>query len=37
MIVEAQVTINASRVTVWAAISDVKNAAVSISEIDKIE
>ena len=37
MIVEAQVTINGSRETVWAAITDIENAAKIISGIEKIE
>jgi uncharacterized protein YndB with AHSA1/START domain len=37
MIVEAQVTINGSRAAVWAAITDIENAANTISGIDHIE
>jgi hypothetical protein len=37
MIVEAQVTINGSRAAVWAAITDIENAAKIISGIEKIE
>ena len=37
MIVEAQVTINGSRAAVWAAITDIENAAAIISGIEKIE
>jgi hypothetical protein len=37
MIVEAQVTINGSRAAVWAAITDIENAAKIISGIMKIE
>ena len=37
MIVEAQVTINASRAAIWAAITDIENAAEIISGIEKIE
>ena len=37
MIVEAQVTINGSRAAVWAAITDIENAAKIISGIIKIE
>jgi hypothetical protein len=37
MIVEAQVTINGSRAAIWAAITDIENAAELISGIEKIE
>jgi uncharacterized protein YndB with AHSA1/START domain len=37
MIVEAQVTINGSRAAVWAAITDIENAANTISGIESIE
>ena len=37
MIVEAQVTINGSRAAIWAAISNIENAAEIISGIEKIE
>ena len=37
MIVEAQVTINGSKAAVWAAITDIENAAKIISGITKIE
>jgi hypothetical protein len=37
MIVEAQVTINGSKAAVWAAITDIENAAETISGIEKIE
>lgn len=37
MIVEAQVTINGSRAAVWAAITDIENAAETISGIEAIE
>src|SRR5262249_13018463 len=37
MIVEAQVTINASRAAVWAAITNIENASEIISGIEKIE
>ena len=37
MIVEAQVTINASKAAVWAAITNIENAAEIISGIKKIE
>jgi hypothetical protein len=37
MIVEAQVTINGSRGAIWAAITDIQNAAAIISGIEKIE
>ena len=37
MIVEAQVTINGSRAAIWAAITDIENAAETISGIEKIE
>ena len=37
MIVEAQVTINGSKAAVWAAITDIANAAEIISGIEKIE
>ena len=37
MIVETQVTINGSRAAVWAAITDIENAAGFISGIEKIE
>ena len=37
MIVEAQVTIDGSRAAVWAAISDIENAAETIRGIEKIE
>lgn len=37
MIVEVQVTINASRTAVWNAITNIENAAEFISEIEKIE
>jgi hypothetical protein len=37
MIVEAQVTINASKAAIWAAITDIENAAETISGIENIE
>lgn len=37
MIVEAQVTINGSRAAVWAAITNIENAAKTISGIESIE
>ena len=37
MIVEAQVTINGSRAAIWAAITDIENAAKIMSGIEKIE
>src|SRR5947207_4637086 len=37
MIVEAQVTINGSKAAIWAAITDIENAAETISGIGKIE
>jgi hypothetical protein len=37
MIVEAQVTVNGSRAAIWAAITDIENAAEIISGIEKIE
>lgn len=37
MIVEAQVTINAPRSAVWAAITDIENAAKILSGVEKIE
>jgi|SRR5215471_13113141 len=37
MIVEAQVTINGSRMAVWAAITNIENASETISGIEKIE
>jgi polyketide cyclase/dehydrase/lipid transport protein len=37
VIVEAQVTINASKAAIWAAITDVENASEIISGIEKIE
>jgi len=37
MIVEAQVTVNGSRAAVWAAITDIENAAEIISGIENIE
>jgi hypothetical protein len=37
MIVSAQVTINGSKSAIWAAITNIKNAAEAISGIDKIE
>jgi hypothetical protein len=37
MIVEAQVTINASRAAIWAAITDIENASETISGIENIE
>jgi uncharacterized protein YndB with AHSA1/START domain len=37
MIVEAQVTINGSRAAIWAAITDIENAAKFMSGIEKIE
>jgi hypothetical protein len=37
MIVEAQVTINGSRAAIWAAITDIENAAEIISGIENIE
>ena len=37
MIVEAQVTINASKAAIWAAITDIENASEIISGIEKIE
>jgi hypothetical protein len=37
MIVEARVTINGSKATIWAAITDIENASETISGIDKIE
>jgi len=37
VIVEAQVTINGSKAAIWAAITDIENAAKTISGIEKIE
>lgn len=37
MLVETQVTINASKPAIWAAITDMENAASFMSGIDKIE
>jgi hypothetical protein len=37
MIVEAQVTINGSREAIWAAITNIENASLTISGIQKIE
>ena len=37
MFVEAQVTINGTRAAIWAAITDIENAAEAISGIEKIE
>ncbi|OEZ55154.1 SRPBCC family protein [Duganella sp. HH105] len=37
MIVDVQIAINASRASVWAAITDIENAAKTISGIDDIE
>src|SRR3954451_17235125 len=37
MIVEAQVTINASKAAIWAAITNIENAAETISGIENIE
>jgi len=37
MIVEAQVTINASQAAIWAAITDIENAAETINGIESIE
>ena len=37
MLVEAQVTINGSKAAIWAAITDIENAAETISGIEKIE
>jgi hypothetical protein len=37
MIVEAQVTINGSRATIWAAITNIENASETISGIENIE
>jgi uncharacterized membrane protein len=37
MIVEAQVTINGSKEAIWAAITDIENAAETMSGIEKIE
>jgi hypothetical protein len=37
MLVEAQITIHGSRAAVWSAITDIENAAVIISGIEKIE
>jgi hypothetical protein len=37
MLVEVQVTINGSRAAIWAAITDIENAAQTISGIKKIE
>jgi hypothetical protein len=37
MLVEAQVTINASKAAIWASITDIENAAKTISGIEKIE
>src|SRR4051794_25557579 len=37
MIVEAQVTVNGSKAAIWAAITDIENAAEIISGIEKIE
>lgn len=37
MIVEAQVTINGSKAAIWAAITNIENAAETISGIDNIE
>ena len=37
MVVEVQVTINGSRAAIWAAITNIENAAETISGIEKIE
>ena len=37
MLVEAQVTINASKAAIWAAITDIENASATFSGIEKIE
>lgn len=37
MLVEAQVTINGSKAAIWAAITDIGNAAETISGIEKVE
>ena len=37
MLIEAQVTINGSKAAIWAAITDIENAAEIISGIEKIE
>lgn len=37
MLVETQVTINGSKAAIWAAITDIENAAETISGIEKIE
>src|SRR5215207_10580184 len=37
MLVEVQVTINASRAAIWAAITDIENASETISGIEEIE
>lgn len=37
MLVEAQVTINGSKAAIWAAITDIENAAETISGIEKVE
>jgi carbon monoxide dehydrogenase subunit G len=37
MIVQAQVTINGPKAAIWAAITDIENAAESIRGIEKIE
>jgi len=37
MIVQARVTINASKAAIWAAITDIENASQTISGIEKIE
>jgi hypothetical protein len=37
MIVEAQITINGSKAAIWAAITDIENAAETISGIENIE
>jgi len=37
MLIEAQVTINASKAAIWAAITDIENASKTISGIEKIE
>jgi carbon monoxide dehydrogenase subunit G len=37
MIVEAQVTISGPKAAIWAAITDIENAAETVSGIEKIE
>lgn len=37
MLVEAQVTINGSKAAIWAAITDIENAAETLSGIEKVE